>query len=320
MRYFFYCLPLFLCALTEDEAIYQKISDLYNPTYEDFCLLQKYLQQGERPYLKWLNTFYPETPNDYRRYDVRARQIRFVDPHRPFDLALKQIFFSPPEDKECCVISYASWNHLLGYPQKILEMENHLRNIGFKGHFLYRLGGWPDLEGGSLTLAHIPYSFKVCMFREAKRLGYKKIVWLDSIMQPLRNFDALLETLGKDGYFLLSQSRRLRLYGSEKLRLSCGLTEEENRSIPTIQASLIGIDTTHPSGLLLFNQWYEKTLALDPCLSPRPEQNLLAVLAYQLNLPLSAPFNTIVSTFINPVEPHHYFFLGYVGTNTNSQK
>ncbi len=308
--------PLFFSIISLfafEEKIYEKISNIYAPTYEEFCSLQDELQKGNRPYLEWLNFFYPEVKDDYCRYDLRVRNMIFTHKKEPFDLSLQQIFFSEPDNKECCIISYASLNPIRGYPKKIRALKDHLSKVGFTGHLLYRVGGWPNIEGGSLVLMHVPYAFKVAFFKEAQRLGYKKVLWIDAIFEPLKNLDPIFNRIEQDGYFLLSSPHTLREFGSEKLRLSFNLTDEENRNIQTVRGGAIGIHMENEKGIALLDLWHQAALDLDPYLSRRPEENVLAVLAYKLGLPLSASIRDICGNYLFR-KPEHFFFVAYPGT------
>jgi|JI9StandDraft_1071089.scaffolds.fasta_scaffold06273_4 hypothetical protein len=302
----------------EYEELYQNLSNLYAPTKEDFHLIQSYLNKAPREYLTWLNTFYPEYARDELRYDLRARTIQLLPPKGAFDLSLQELFFTPKEEKESCVISFASWNQIGGYRENLLAMGGHLERVKFQGHFLYRLGGWPNIEGGSLSLVHVPYAFKVCMFKEAERLGYKKILWLDTSCVPLRNFDEIFQKIEKEGYFLLKGGDScFKEKSSEKIRLYFSFTQEEHKSITPLSLAIIGLDLENPIGKELLDLWYKAAEDLDPYLSPRPEQNALAAIAYRLQLLPSASFYDIFCTHQNPkIAPSHYFFLGYRGTET----
>ena len=43
-----------------------------------------------------------------------------------------------------------------------------LSQSDYKSHILFQLGGWPNTEGGSLVLAHVPYVFKASILKEAQ--------------------------------------------------------------------------------------------------------------------------------------------------------
>jgi SAM-dependent methyltransferase len=288
---------------TEEEALYNQISDLYHPTNDDFALVQNYLYNGKRPYLSWLNTFYQEFNNDNLRYDLRARNLCIWKPnYNNFNLKIKK--YNESNNNDICIISYCSLNSEFNYQNKQIALMKNLEKINFKGDLLSRAGGWPDTEGGSLKLVHIPYAFKVCMFREAMRLGYKKVIWMDTSVTPLKNFDTLFDALEENGYLLLTlRGFKLRSHSSE--------SQEEENNIDQIAGGIVGINFEHPEGRALFTNWFEATKDMDPALTVRPEQNILAVLAYKMGLMDTLDFFDICSVYSTDVKESHLFQINY---------
>ena len=43
-----------------------------------------------------------------------------------------------------------------------------LRDLGFNGHVIQRVGGWPATGMGTLEFFDVPYAFKICAMLEAK--------------------------------------------------------------------------------------------------------------------------------------------------------
>jgi hypothetical protein len=294
------------------EEICNQIPDIYHPTYKDFALVENYLNNAERPYLKWLDTFYEN--RDGFRMDLRMRNMKLLDPITGrCDFKVHRVCFNQSEDnKEQCVVCYASFNHNYGYPRKILGMKKWFWDKNFKGHFLYQMGGWPNTCEGSLRLAPVPYAFKVCMMKEAKRLGYKKALWLDTSMNPQKNFNKLFNILERDGYILLSNNPfRLRDHGSEISRKSFGLTEDEYREIYQAVGGIIGINFDHPKGQALFEAWYQAARDFDPFLSPRSDQPVLGAIAYKLGLEFTATLQDICAIYNDEITSEHYFYINH---------
>jgi hypothetical protein len=307
-----FSVPLFSSEYSEEyEKVYASISDICHPTFEDFQKIQEYILEGERPYLECLNTFYPDVRNDGLQMGSFMRQTRLISPKNEIDLSLHVDYLgNDPSNKEWCVISYASYNR--EYDKKLQLMNSRFRKVKFSGHLLYRIGGWPDIEGGSLKLAHVPYAFKVAMFREAQKLGYKKVLWLDTSMDPQKNFDVFFDIIGVDGYFILEIfPSKLRSHGSETMRISLGVTEEENKIIPQVAGGIVGIDFTHENGRKLLEAWYKAAEDLDPFLSPRSDQAALAAIAYKLGLSPTDSLFAICAIYREEIRLNHYFFISY---------
>lgn len=316
---FFMLVPQFSFSMSEDneyrneyEKIYSKVSDIRHPSMKELRMIQNYIKYGKRSYLKWLNTFYPEIEGDNFRYDLRARKMNLLHPKSSKMVLNKVNINTSSNNKETCIILYASYNPEHHYQSKINDLIKQLHNVGFKGHLLYRHGGWPDIEGGSLKLAHVPYAFKACMFREAFRLGYKKVVWFDASIKPLRDFSVVFDMLDSDGYFLISlDGWNLRSRGSEKLRKFYDLSIEDELNITTIVGGIVGINFASKTGVEIFNSWYKAAEDLVPYLSPRPDQNVLSVICHLMKLKPSKSLGDVCAIYKNEIQENHLFFIRY---------
>ena len=309
-----FLLLLFVLGLSaaDYDDVYGQISDICNPSKADWKKLQQYINKGERPYLKWLDTFDSGLQNDGFRYDLRARNFNFIrDKKLVTDFCLHQESIGVGEqDRENCIICYASFNS--NFAKKIKRLSKRLKESGYKGHFLYRIGGFPDIKGGSLKLIHVPYSFKVCLFREAQKLGFKKVFWMDTSFKPLKNFDALFEMIKKNGYFISSlNGYSLRMRASKKVKDAFSLSDEEMLSIREIASGLIGVDFSQQTGRDIIDKWYKAAEDLDPYLSPRPEQSAIAAIIYKMGLQPTCSFLEITAVDKKGVDPKHYFYLDY---------
>src|SRR5690606_8147177 len=122
-------------------------------------------------------------------------------------------------------------------------------------HFFYRIGGWPDLESGSLTLAHVPYAFKPCLFREAAKLGYRKILWLDVSIRPMKSLDYVFHTLEEQGYFFYPSGTNLAPFCTQQAADFFGITAEEARKMPSLAGGIVGLNVEHSAGQQVLEMW-----------------------------------------------------------------
>lgn len=271
-----------------EREIYQTIPDHKHPRMCDWVRLQEFLKRGERPELKLLESAIDPGGVLYD-YRCRARRFRLIGRH----------FWERPRAKivpignesDVCVITYASFNQ--HYPEAVSLLQKQLETIGFNGHFFYRIGGWPDLEGGSLTLAHVPYAFKPCLFREAARLGYRKILWLDASIRPMQPLTDVFRKLEETGYFFYPSGTNLARYCSHVAADYFGASAEELRGMSSVSAGIIGLNVDHPDGKKVLNLWMEAAINEMGFLSPRPEQNAISIIAYRLGLIEWEPFETL---------------------------
>lgn len=306
MQYFFFCLVLVTTALFSMETIYLKISNLLNPSVEDYKILQSYLLEAERPYLDWLNR-YIQNPGDGFRYDIRVRNFRLIkeDEEAIFE---KVYFNTSPHERDLCIISYASFNSW--YPVRIKKLKDNLHKVKFQGHYLYRIGGWPNVEEGSLLLAHVPYAFKLCMFKEALSYGYRKILWLDSSFVPLQDLAYIFKIIEERGYLIVSDPNKFLNYINEKVLEYFNLSVVDSNNVDGVAAGIIGFDFTNENAKKIFYTWNRAAWELEGFLSSRPEQNALAAILYKLKLPPTCKLMDICAWEKGQINPCHAFFIG----------
>lgn len=257
-----------------DIPVYDELSSLTNPTNEDLFKVQQYLTYGERSIIKFLND-----------YEPNARNIKIIgtEPNEQPQRGLIAVNCHESERENCLVI-YSSFNK--NYPRGLRRLVNFVKNSDFKGHILYRVGGWPYMEGGGLKLAHVPYAFKVCMMQEARALRFKRVLWLDTSILPVVSLNKLFDMIKEKGYFSMGNSHNIGPYMSEVALTAFGITQEQANEIPSCSAGITGLDLTTLLGRTILDQWYGAAQNKVAFFSPRSDQNALSVILYSHNLPL----------------------------------
>ncbi|HNA61599.1 MAG TPA: hypothetical protein PKW79_00780 [Rhabdochlamydiaceae bacterium] len=96
------------------------------------------------------------------------------------------------------------------FPKGLRRLVEAIAKSDFKGHILYQVGGWPNVEAGDLSLVDVPYAFKVSFFREAKRLGYQRALWLDTSILPVVSLNQIFAMIEEDGYFVMGNNWMLQ--------------------------------------------------------------------------------------------------------------
>ena len=275
---FFLLIPF--CAIAQP-AVYDSIKDICHPTRSDYLRVQEYIEKKDRPELKLMRQAIVPGAELYD-YDCRARRFRIMSklPWQGTEFAIIP-YNTSKEDKKICVVSYASYNK--NYPRGISHLKKALEKVGFKGHFVYRIGGWPDVEGGSLKLAHVPYSFKPCFLRELKRLGYELVLWLDASIRPVKSLEEVFAHIESNGYLFYPAGHTLEKYCTKEAIASLGENPEIASQIHSVMAGIFGINLRHPIGERIAKEWYEAASQETPFFSPRPEQNVLSILLHQMS-------------------------------------
>lgn len=284
MKQLFHCL-LFICFFVglcmADEAldnaaeankIYSSLSNLCNPTLADYQMIQEYLTHGNRSMIKRLQD-----------YEPNARHFTIIG-KTPQELPKAGMIpvNCTAHEKENCLIVYASFNK--NYPRGLKRLVKLISDSDFQGHILYRLGGWPDVAGGSLRLAHVPYAFKVSFFKEAQRLGYKRALWLDTAIVPVISLNEIFKIIEDKGYFIMGNSHMVGPYMHPSAADSFGMTLDSCHHIPSCSAGICGLDFTHDTGNSILFHWFRAAENPNAFYSPRSDQNALSIILYALGI------------------------------------
>lgn len=264
-----------------EKIAYSQVRDIYHPQNEDYQAIQAFLSKGKRP--------------DLARLQKSQKQMR------DFCLIGKSAHEIPQEgiiavncgenEKTNCLLVYASFNKT--YPQALKKLVDFVKKSDFKGHILYRLGGWPNVEEGDLKLAHIPFAFKPCFFREAQRLGYQRVLWLDPLMMPLVSLNRVFKELELKGYFALENGPTVGPDMNERSAAALKTTLAECAKIPSCSAEIFGVDFSNEKASHVVSTWYQSAHHPDAFFSSKADQNTLSVILYQHGLLQWHPASTL---------------------------
>jgi hypothetical protein len=280
-----------------DPREYSSVSDIYHPTLDDLRAIQYALSYAPRPLIKRLGD---------REFVSREFKIIGDSPEEIPQRGMHAVH-SDNEERENCIIVYSSFNK--NYPQGVHRLVNSITNSDFQGHVHFQIGGWPNLEEGDLVLAHVPYAFKVCFFREMKRWGYKRVLWLDASILPSKftSLNHIFELIKENGYFVQGNDHNIGPYFNEEAAKAFGMTLEETQSIPSCSSAIVGIDLTSSFGSDLLDAWFDA--ANHPCAyySPRPEQSALTLVFYRMGITQFTPITTLAK--IHTDNPQSLFIM-----------
>jgi len=70
-----------------------------------------------------------------------------------------------------------------------------LEETGFNGHFYLFTGGFPNPTGTEMKYIGVPYCFKIFMMLESQKLGFDKVIWIDSGCYAINNPEDLFDVL-----------------------------------------------------------------------------------------------------------------------------
>ena len=266
------------------EDFFARVSDPSHPTIRDYTILQKCLETSERPELSSLKDY----ERRFREFKLIGKQTNQVPEWG------RVCVNSSDEERENCLLLYAFYNK--NYPWALKRLLEWVKASDFKGDVLYRIGGWPNVEGGDLGLAFVPYSFKVCFFQEAKRLGYKRALWLDSSIKPIVSLNDQFAWIAEKGYLALGNTHYVGPFFNERSASAFNLSLEETFSIPSVSAGVFGLDFSVECANQALQSWYDA--AKDPAgfFSARPEQNALSIILYKLGMTDWIPYERVAES------------------------
>lgn len=263
----------------ELERVWNAVSDINNPTLEDYRLFENYLSTARRSYLDF---FRPEAQKGNAKF-IRFFEFKFIGDSGEQPIFEKHVFNVDEEDKERCILLYASYNGI--YPTKVRKILSEIKQSGYRGHVLVRIGGFPNTAHGDLKICHVPYAFKVAFFREAYHLGYKNILWNDSAMHPLTDYAFTFKEIDEKGYFFTTigtLKRNASLHNLQAAR-SLGIYAEDYDKIFHISSGIFGLNMKKNEAKQLLESWYLETQRVYPCMTLYPEELILSVLAWRLH-------------------------------------
>lgn len=252
--------------------VYHQVSDIKNPTLEDYHIIQDYLTYGKRSIIDRLQDYYPN-----------ARNFKIIGDSADEQPSYGLIAVNCDEnDRENCVVCYSSFNK--NYPRGLKRLVKVVSDSDFKGHVLFRLGGWPNTKNGALITAHVPYAFKPAILKEAESLGFKRAFWLDTAILPYVSLNQIFEMIAEKGFFIMGNSHMIGPYTHPDVANAFGISFDETFVIPSCSAGISGFDFTNPIGKTIIDQWYNAAFNPVAFFSPRSDQNALSIILYKLGL------------------------------------
>jgi hypothetical protein len=222
-----------------------------SPTFEEYrkieCDLRKVTERDLPPM---------QTP----RCLFYCQKVKFIGDH-PDQIPIFEIlhFNKNPTDKKNCIVLYASYNS--PYPENINKIISALKKVHFDGHVIYRIGGYPNIENGSLHLHDVPYAFKACALQEAYLLGYENLLWIDASMTPVKNLKPLFKTIEKMGYFAMTSGSTIRAQVdngmiNHQALAAMDVAYADSHLAPHITTPMFGINVRSEIGKKILDSFY----------------------------------------------------------------
>lgn len=115
---------------------------------------------------------------------------------------------------------------------------------------------YPQASGWTCgTNKDVPYQFKLAMIDRARQNGYKRIVWADSTIQVVKDFNPLLDASESGVVAFDNLGYPLQNWISDKACEKMGVNMSELPNIPQIMACCILFDFEKQMANEVFNEW-----------------------------------------------------------------
>lgn len=190
------------------------------------------------------------------------------------------------------------------------------------GDIITLKGGFPNTKMGGLLHCHLPMSFKYAAMEEAKSLGYRYFLWVDSAVISQKNIDYIFKEIEKSGVYvaggwklgnhfiiengnMISRSPRLEILGSPESYEAMGLDLETAAHIPLAVGGVQGYDLHSELGKAFLEKLKEYIDDVTPWMALGADAVVHSVALHQIPFDIkyhALPFVGHDPTFI--VEPH----------------
>jgi len=136
------------------------------------------------------------------------------------------------------------------YPAGIDRLERTLNYNGWAGDMLL-FKDYP--EGCPHHSGRGQYNFKVYMFNEAFRRGYKVVLWLDSSFYAIKDPMPIMDYINENGLYFFKSGYPLSATATDDLLM--GRLRENFLDVPEFATGAIGINIDNPKGASFFSGW-----------------------------------------------------------------
>jgi hypothetical protein len=124
------------------------------------------------------------------------------------------------------------------------------------GKYVDKVMSWTNFyPPGSPTHQDQPYAFKIYALKEAVRLGFTTLLWLDTSVFCVAPVEPLLERIEKVGHFFIVGGDRLGTWSSDAALELFGHTRDQAMEKQLMGGTVYGFDLTNPRTKTFFDRW-----------------------------------------------------------------
>lgn len=145
-------------------------------------------------------------------------------------------------------------------------IKTDLDRFGYAGEYLSWGERYPD---GAPTHAEVPMGYKPYCVDEARRRGFRQVIWMDASIRLKRPLDYLFEMIDAKGYVFYSEEHSIGQFCKDEALATLQISRDEAFRLPSVWSCVLGLDlSTEPANRFL-DEW--KRLASDRVTFPGPK-------------------------------------------------
>lgn len=287
-----------LCTQPLNSLSENKIDMLFSrfekPSIEEWFFLQDYLSSRD------LST-YPRSYR-YRKFTIITPSFFPSRHYRVHGEDSKSY-----REKQRCIVNYISFqSRYIRWSKRLIR---GLERVGYVGDSLFLKGGWPNIEGGDLPFILKSYGFKIAIIREAKRLGHRFVVWLDSSMIPIGSLEPLFKHLEKNQFVFHTSPRTFKYFCTDEFKEALQVTDREVETVELCRTGVFGIDLESELGRQFLDLWYEYSLIDGASQTEAPEAMIVSLILHRLNCYKGRVFQNLFLEGDDVNQDYSLFFL-----------
>lgn len=215
--------------------------------------------------------------DDFRSRCSRGITQTIIDPKNGLYPVNKLVKIGKGGDN--CVVTFCSISGK--YSDFVKSTAEALEKVGFNGYFYYQIGGFPNPTGKEIKYVGVPYCFKIFTMLEAQKLGFNKVLWIDSTMLPLRDLTPIFTQIEEKGCFLLDFTNhnynKARIF-QQTYQLLKDLTGTDVVNMRHIATGILGLKMDTNKAKEFVSSYYKFVELGTPFLSCFPEEMVFAAL------------------------------------------
>lgn len=249
-------------------------------SFDDYVEIQKKIEEKNIDH--FIESLYPTgkmrtSLEEMKRRINRGVKQKIVDISNNI-LPTKQIYKlgNGGNGKHCFVCCTPLFMDRFDASQTMLQS---LQEVGFNGYFMLLNGGFPNPTGKEMKYIGVPYSFKIFMMLEAKKMGFEKVIWLDAACYAVNNPERLFEILNEyDAVFrafspnCFSPDTCINIVLPKTVELLSKLVNKDIKNDININSIVFGLNLSSPKINSFIDEYYQMVELGLPFLSSFPEE------------------------------------------------